>query len=135
MTWPAGVGRLRAGEDQVGLERLHGGREHLRRGERARAVQGVVDDVHRLVRTHRQGLADRFGRAVGAHGEDRHLTAVRLLELQRLLDGVFVHLIDDVARRRPVDGVVVTAQGALGPESGTCLTSTTIFIALQRGCL
>ena len=33
--------------------------------------------------------------------------------LQRLLDGVLVHLVDDVVRRRPVDGVVVSAQGAL----------------------
>jgi hypothetical protein len=77
-------------------------------------VQRVVEHVHRAVRTHRQRLADRLGGVRRAHGEHGDLATVRFLDLQRLLDGVLVHLVDDVVGRPAVHCVVVSAQVALG---------------------
>ena len=54
------------------------GLQHVRPGQR------VVQQVHGLVRAHRQRLADRLSRLLRAHGQHRDLALVRLLDLQRL---------------------------------------------------
>src|SRR5690606_3468617 len=66
------------------------------------------------------GPADRFGGLLRTHGEQGHLTAVSLSQPQRLLDGVLVHLINDVVGRVAVDGVV-PPQRPLGAGVGHLL--------------
>ena len=75
---------------------------------------------------------------VRAHGEHGHLAAVRLLELQRLLDGVLVHLVHHgvVAAR---SSVLSTGSSFFSAQvSGTCFTQTTMFMRLpisyRDGC-
>ena len=104
------VGRLGAADDQVGVQRLQGLGQDLGGGHGAGAVQRVVLNVDGLVRTHGERLADGLGGAGRAHGQDRHLAAVLLLDLQRLLDRVLVHLVDDVVRRSPLNGVIARVQ-------------------------
>jgi hypothetical protein len=77
-------------------------------------VQRLVADVHGLVRPHRQRLADRLGGALGSHRQDGHVAPDRLFDLERFLDGVLVHLVDDVVRRTALDSVVGRAQRAFG---------------------
>src|SRR3954447_948882 len=67
-----------------------------------------------LVGAHGEGLADRVGGLVRAHREDRHLAAVRLLDRQRLFDGVLVELVDDTVGGFAIEGVVVAPQLAFG---------------------
>jgi hypothetical protein len=76
-------------------------------------VDRLVHDVHRLVRAHRQGLADGVGGRVRAHGQHRDLAPLAVADEQRLLDGVLVHLVDDVVGRGAVDGVVRRVEPAL----------------------
>jgi hypothetical protein len=84
-------------------------------------VDRLVGDVHRLVGAHRQRLADRVGGRVRADRQDGDLAALRLLEGQRLLDGVLVHLVDDVVGRGAGDGVVRRVQLALTARVGDLL--------------
>jgi hypothetical protein len=89
--------------------------EHIRPGER------VVDQVHRLVGAHRQGLADRFGRLLRAHGQHGDLAAVGLLDLQGLLDGVLIQLVDQAIHRLTIQRGVTLLQLAFGPRIGHLL--------------
>jgi hypothetical protein len=109
----AAVGGLGTAEHQVGVLPLDGLGQDLAGGDGARAAQRVVDDVDGGVRAHRQRLADGLGGPVRTHGQDDDLAALSLLDAQRLLDGVLVHLVDDVIGARPFDRVVVGTQAAL----------------------
>jgi hypothetical protein len=55
--------------------------------------QRVFGYQHGLVGTHRQRLADRLRRLRRAHRQDGHLAAVRLGNLQCLLDGELVEVV------------------------------------------
>ena len=116
-----GVGGLRTAEHEVVLQLRQRGGDHRAGLHRARAVDGVVDDVHGLVRAHRQGLADGVGGRVGADGQDGDLAALPVAHQQRLLDGVLVHLVDDVVGRGAGDGVVRRVQLALTARVGDLL--------------
>ena len=61
------------------------------------------------------------GGLVRAHGEDGHLTAVGLLDRQRLLDRVLVELVDDAVGGLAVERLVVGPQLALGRRVGDLL--------------
>jgi hypothetical protein len=83
------------------------------------AGQAVIQQVHRLVRAHRQRLADRFGRVLRAHGQDRDLGLVPrgplgLGDLQAFLDGVLVKLVDQPVHRRAVQRAI-RLELAFGP--------------------
>ena len=107
------VRRLVAGQHQV---HVPDGADHAgqrpRRADRVRAGQGLVGQVHRRVGAHRQRLADRLGGPVRAHRHDGHRAAVGLLELQRLLDGALVDLVEHRVGGVPVQGTVRPATGA-----------------------
>src|SRR4029077_19539789 len=62
----------------------------------------LIQHVNGLVRAHRQSLADRLRRLGRAHRQDRHLAAVRLGDLQALLDRVLIQLVDQPVRRFPI---------------------------------
>ena len=64
-----------------------------------------VGDEDAAVGAHRQALADRVLGPLRAHRDEDHLAAVRLLELQALLDAALVAGVEDdllVARERVV---------------------------------
>ena len=87
--------------------------------DRASAGQPVVQQVHGLVRAHRQRLADRLGGLLRAHGQDGDLglvtrLALRLGDLQALLDGVLVKLVDEPVHRRAVHRRIRRLELALG---------------------
>ena len=89
--------------------------EHRRGHQAVRAVQRLVDDVHRLVGAHRQRLADRLGCLLRAHRQDRDLAAVRLLQPQAFLDRVLVELVDHRVGGVAVQRAVLGPQRALRP--------------------
>ena len=106
-----GISRLRPADHQVkaGLPEYLG--QRVRGGPRVGPGQPVIQQVHRLVRAHRQRLADRLGRLVRAHGHDGDLglgarLALGLGDLQALLDGVLVELVDEPVHRRAVQRAV-----------------------------
>jgi hypothetical protein len=104
------VARLVAGDDQVDiLDRADRGGQHLGRLQDVGAVQRVVDDVHGLVRTHGQRLADGLGGPLRADAHDGDLTVVGLLDHERLLDGALVDLVEHRIGGVPVKGVVGVA--------------------------
>ena len=74
------VGRLRAAEDEVVLQLLQRGGDHRAGLHRARPVDRIVDDVHGLVGTHRQRLADGVGGRVGPDGQHGDLAALRIAD-------------------------------------------------------
>ena len=84
-------------------------------------MQRVVAEVNRFVHAHGQRLTDRLERALGAHAQDGHLAAVGFLDLQGLLDGVLIDLIDDCVARTSVERLVVIAQLAFRPGVGHLL--------------
>jgi hypothetical protein len=84
-------------------------------------VDRRVADVHGAVGTHGQRLADGVGGRVRTDGQDGDRAAVRLLDRQRLLDGVLVHLVDDVVGGGPDDRVVLRVQRALAAGIGDLL--------------
>ncbi len=72
---------------RLALER-HG--ERVARRHEVRPGCGVVGDEDRPVGAHRERLAQRLERLLGPEGEHDDLAALRLLEPERLLDGVHV---------------------------------------------
>ena len=88
---------------------------------RVGAVEGRVVDVHCLVGTHGQGLADGVGGAVRTCGEDGHLAALSLLDQERFLDGALVDLVEHCIGGLAVKRVVTVGQLALGPRVGDLL--------------
>ena len=69
-------------------------------------MQRLVSDVDRLVRAHRERLADRVGGPVRADGHHGDLAALRLLDQQSLLDGALVDLVEHGVGRLTVQRVV-----------------------------
>src|SRR5699024_8652379 len=108
------VGGLRAEDDDVVLDGAQGLRDGVGALEGVRAVERVVVDEDGLVRTHGEGLADGLGGLVGSHRQDGDLTAVFLLEEQRLLDGVLVELVDDAVGRFSVECLVLGVELPFG---------------------
>ena len=103
------------------LDRRQRLRQRVRRREGVGPVQRWVDDVHRLVCAHRQGLADRLDRLVRAHREHGDLAAaLGLFDLQGLFDGVLVELVHHTVDAFAVDGLV-GAEFLLGPRVGDLL--------------
>ena len=88
------VFRLHAGEHQIdAAQALY--RLAERRGHHvvvARVDLGVVH-VNAPVRAHREGLADFLGDPVGPRGDDNHLAAEFLLELQGRFHRVLVEIV------------------------------------------
>ena len=77
-------------KDQIGADVLQGRGEDAHRRRCVRSGQLAVRDQDAAGRAHRQGLAHRVGRVRRRHRDDRHLTAVRLHELERRLERVLV---------------------------------------------
>ena len=75
------------------------------------AVDGVVTDVHALVRAHLQGLLDGVGGLGRAHREHRDLSPAGLDQLQRLLDGILVQLGQQALDAGPVRRLVGLVEG------------------------
>ena len=98
--------------------------------------QTVVQQVHGLVRAHGQRLADRLRGPLRSHGQDGDLGLVtrgtlRLGDLQALLDGVLVKLVDESVHRRAVQGTV-RLELALGPGIGHLLDTHDDVHGLHR---
>ena len=64
--------------------------DDLDRRPRVGALDRVVRDVDRPGGAHRQRLAERLRRPAGANGQDGYFAAVRLSQLERLLEQVLV---------------------------------------------
>ena len=104
------------------LERAERGGQHLARWRRRRsraarrratwtALSGPIDSALRIDSVARSGPMVRMVTSPPCAS----------LILQRLFDGVLVHLVDHVVGRRAVDGVVVAAQVALRAGVGHLL--------------
>ena len=89
--------------------------------DRVGAVEGRVVDVHGLVGTHGQRLADGVGGAVRTGGEHGHLAALGLLDQQRFFDGALVDLVEHGVGGLAVEREVTVGELALGPGVGDLL--------------
>ena len=115
-----GVGGFRAADHQVEAGSGEDLGDGVGGGQGVRPGQPVVQQVHGLVRAHGQGLADGLGGLLRAHGQDRDLgvgarRALGLGDLQALLDGVLVELVDEPVHRRAVQRAVRVRELTFGP--------------------
>ena len=97
-----GVVPLLPKNDEVGALALERGRERPRGRDEVRSGRGVVRDQDGAVGAHRERLAQRVERSRRAHrNEDDLALTVCFLDLQRLLDGLCVEMV-----QRPLAGAV-----------------------------
>ncbi len=115
------VGGLVARDDQLGaLDGAERTRQRPPGLDDVRTVHALVEQVHRLVGTHRQRLTNRLGGALGTGGQHRDgaLGAVGgclLLDQQGLFDGALVDLVEHGIGGLAVKGEVAVGQLALRP--------------------
>ena len=100
---------LQTGENEIEALVAHRRRERIGRVERIGGDRAAVLDVDGAVGTARQCLAQHLRDAFGSDGAHDDLAAVRLLEAQRLFEGIrvrLVHLVGDVGITNPGARVV-----------------------------
>jgi hypothetical protein len=113
------VGGLVTGDDQLGA--LDGAQRAGQRPPRLHdvgAVHAVVEQVHRFVGAHRQGLAVGIGRTLGTGCEHGHsafgaVGGFLLLDQKRLFDGALVDLVEHGVGGRTVESEIAVGQLAL----------------------